>query len=121
MYVLQECCSLLTKDVKLSHSCNSPSTRKAESRAKGGRGEGPGVKPKILYALKRYDRYLQQWHGGIFTRIYSVAHSVSSGSRHHGFLCVAVKHSLLSVQGQVIRSKVGGGGQAKGGGGNCRK
>ena len=48
-----------------------------EGQWKGGSevGEvrGAGVKPKILHALKRYDRCLQAWRGGILTCIHSVA------------------------------------------------
>ena len=34
---------------------------------------GAGVKPKTLYALKRYERNSQAWRGGILTRIPLVA------------------------------------------------
>ena len=60
------------------------------------------MKPKILYALRRYARYLQQWHGGILTCIYSVAHYVSSGSIHHSSLCVDVKTACCPFKGKSL-------------------
>ena len=73
-----------------------------------GGGGGGGVKPKIMYALRRggiwciLHRYLQQWHGGILTCIYSVTHYLSSGSRHHSSLCVAVKTACCPCKGKSL-------------------